>query len=288
MPHTLLQDAPARERMPDGFDPQCVDFEELCAFLHEFVTTMLSMGSQTARMVRSAKRIADVFGADIEMLVLFKHAVVTISSRLDKKLCKTVVIPFRQIGLNFDLSYRLNRLSWELSDSLPAQNAPGATGNEALHTVRRQFYELLQRPRLSHIALCVMIGVASAAFCRLFRGDLYSMAVVFVASQAAFATRYWMLKNALDTRMAFFTAAFVSSFLTALAIVRLPSATPSVAVAASVLFLVPGVPLLNAVNDFIDGYTLMGISRGVHASILILCVGFGLATSILLTGFNVL
>lgn len=69
---------------------------------------------------------------------------------------------------------------------------------------------------------------------------------------------------------------------------KIPSVTPETAVASSVLFLVPGIPLLSAVNDILNGHTLMGISRGVNAAILTLCIAFGLAITLMVTGFNVL
>ena len=48
------------------------------------------------------------------------------------------------------------------------------------------------------------------------------------------------------------------------------------AFATSVLFLVPGVPLINSFTDLIDGNLLNGITRGVHGMIIAFAIALGL------------
>ena len=48
--------------------------------------------------------------------------------------------------------------------------------------------------------------------------------------------------------------------------------TPQIALATSVLFLVPGVQMLNSIMDLMHGHILMGISRGVHSIMMIVCI----------------
>lgn len=56
--------------------------------------------------------------------------------------------------------------------------------------------------------------------------------------------------------------------------------------AASVLFLIPGIPLINAMMDILDGHVLMAVSRLVQASTLIVCIALGLALTMLLLGVD--
>lgn len=292
-------------------------FDELCAFLGEYVSTFVAFGGQTVRVERSALRLGLVFGVSVEMLLLYRHAVVTVAALCDASLHKTIVVPFKPIGHNFSMTFGLNKLSWEAFDDWRAAIGappPGAgkagpgmtmvmgfcvpeqelrTGNAMrsqadLARLRQRFYDIIQQPRLPEWMLCPMIGVASASFCSLFAGDWLAMGIVFFASQAAFIVRRLMLKRHMDVRLAFLAAAFVSSFLSAAGTWHVPSATPATAVASSILFLVPGVPLLSAVNDILNGHTLMGLSRGTHAAILTLCIAFGLVATLMVTGFNVL
>ena len=50
----------------------------------------------------------------------------------------------------------------------------------------------------------------------------------------------------------------------------------------SVLYLVPGVPLINGVIDIVEGYILTGFARLVQASLLIVCIAIGLSFTLLL------
>ena len=48
------------------------------------------------------------------------------------------------------------------------------------------------------------------------------------------------------------------------------------------LFLVPGVPLINGVIDIVEGHILIGCSRLISALLLILCIAVGLSVTLLL------
>ena len=73
---------------------------------------------------------------------------------------------------------------------------------------------------------------------------------------------------------------FIASLIGAAALYFKLGDTSSVALASSVLFLIPGVPLINSVIDILEGYTLMGISRMVGSFIIIICIALGLAATL--------
>ena len=54
------------------------------------------------------------------------------------------------------------------------------------------------------------------------------------------------------------------------------------ALATSVLFLVPGVPLINGVIDIVEGHILIGCSRLINALLLIICIAIGLSATLLM------
>ena len=58
--------------------------------------------------------------------------------------------------------------------------------------------------------------------------------------------------------------------------------TSEVALATSVLFLIPGVPLINGVIDIVEGHVLIGCSRLIGALLLILCIAVGLSVTLLM------
>ena len=64
--------------------------------------------------------------------------------------------------------------------------------------------------------------------------------------------------------------------------------TPETALGTSVLFLIPGVPLINSIFDLLEGHVLVGISRAVNALILIVCIALGLSATLLILGLDTL
>ncbi len=85
-----------------------------------------------------------------------------------------------------------------------------------------------------------------------------------------------MLSRKTDTRIVFIICAFVSSVLACADSLFSIGKTPQVAVATSVLYLVPGIPLLNSFSDMIDRHYICFFSRMTDALILICCLSIGL------------
>jgi uncharacterized membrane protein YjjP (DUF1212 family) len=56
--------------------------------------------------------------------------------------------------------------------------------------------------------------------------------------------------------------------------------------AASVLLLVPGFPLINSVSDMLKGHINMGIARWVFATLLAISVSIGIVASMTLVGVS--
>ena len=52
--------------------------------------------------------------------------------------------------------------------------------------------------------------------------------------------------------------------------------------ATLVLYLVPGVPLINGVIDIVEGHILIGFSRLINALLLIICIAIGLSATLLM------
>ena len=116
-------------------------------------------------------------------------------------------------------------------------------------------------------------------------------AVIFLVFAGA-ALAGWLARFALQRRNApehlcCIVAAFVSSLLAGIGANILGFKT-DIAISTSILYLVPGVPLLNAFIDMFDGHILAGFSRLVKASETILAMTLGLLGAILILGRAIL
>ena len=145
---------------------------------------------------------------------------------------------------------------------------------------------ILALPALNPVLLRFLVACANAAFCRLFDGDAVAMGLVFGATLAGFYLRQKLLHWGMDVKITFFCCAFAASLLASPGLIFGWGATPQTAMAASVLFLIPGIPLINAMMDILDGHVLMAVSRLVQASTLIVCIALGLALTMLLLGVD--
>ena len=52
------------------------------------------------------------------------------------------------------------------------------------------------------------------------------------------------------------------------------------------LYLVPGVPLINCVIDLIEGYIPTAVARGVFGGLILLCIAVGMSLAIMILGIH--
>ena len=86
----------------------------------------------------------------------------------------------------------------------------------------------------------------------------------------------------MNSKIVYLCAAFCASLTASCGVILHLGTTPQTALAVSVLFLIPGIPLINAVQDILDGHVLMGIVRAVQAGMLIAAIALGLSLTMLL------
>lgn len=122
----------------------------------------------------------------------------------------------------------------------------------------------------------VMVGIACAAFSRLFGGDWATFGIVLVAASVGMAVRQQLALRHYAPVLTVLATSFVASLVAAFATRWVPTATPEHALAASVLLLVPGVPLINAFEELVRGYSVMAVSRGVLGLALSLAIALGM------------
>ena len=134
--------------------------------------------------------------------------------------------------------------------------------------------------RIDPIFVLLTVGLANASFCRLFGGDWIAMSIVFTSTLVGFAAKQRMQAHGVNHFLIFIISAFMAS-LCASAALRFDCSAET-ALATSVLFLVPGVPLINGVIDIVEGHILIGCSRLINALLLIICIAIGLSATLLM------
>ncbi|WP_087020879.1 threonine/serine ThrE exporter family protein [Thaumasiovibrio subtropicus] len=151
---------------------------------------------------------------------------------------------------------------------------------------RRAVMEKLERlvpMRYNRWLVLIMIGLSCASFARIAGGDLLIMALTFTASSCGMLVRQTLAHRHFNPLINFGATAFVTTAIAALGVRFQLGNQPFLVMASSVLMLVPGVPLINAVSDMVKGFINMGIARWTMASLLTLstCLGIVLAMNLL-------
>ena len=131
--------------------------------------------------------------------------------------------------------------------------------------------------------MVLMVALSCACFSKLNGGGWDGFLVTFFGSGCAMYIRQVLTSRQINPLINFCITAFVATSVSGL-ILKIPYFTPTatISMAASVLLLVPGFPLINAVADMFKGHVNTGLARWAMASLLTLatCIGVVMAMSV--------
>lgn len=252
------------------------ELKALSKFLSDYSTCLMAVGVQSSRIVKNTSRIAESFGYELDMTLFQKTIIMTIRDK-DCSHSYSTVNKIKAMGLNFAINSQLSTLSWEAYDQ-----------HLSLDELWKRYNAIIHKPRENKWLVLLLVACANASFCRLFQGDLPSMGIVFMATLAGFFIRTLLMERHWNHLGVFIISSFIASMIGSTGYMLGWGTTPSMALGTSVLYLVPGVPLINGIMDIIDGHVLAGTSRLINAANLIICITIGLSLTLLLTGISTL
>jgi len=261
--------------MNPDFTDKVPTIEQIADLLTDISCELMSAGAHTMRIIQNVSRMAETFGYKIDVSVFQLSIMMTITSKEDPTKRLTVIKKTRHLVLNFTIVSDLSALSWDTYDQQLGYDE-----------IKKRFHEIISQKRMSRWLVLFLVACANASFCALFKGDFQAIGLVFIATLAGFFVRQEMVKRHINHLVMFTTCAFVASLLAGLGYVLHWGNTPEIALASSVLYLIPGVPLINSILDIIEGHILTGIARLVNATSLIVCIAIGLFTSMLILGLE--
>ena len=245
-------------------------------FLSEYSTTLMAVGVQTSRIVKNTSRIAESFGLEVDMTIFQKTIIMTLRDK-DNTHTYSSVNKIKPLALNFFINSKLSTLSWDIYDY-----------NLSLEEAEKRYKEIVSVPREKDMTVLILVAIANASFCRLFHGDFTSMGIVFVATLIGFRVRQILMKNHWNHLAVFLICSFIASMVGSMGFLFGWGNTPEVALGTSVLFLIPGVPMINSIMDVIDGHVLAGTSRFINATMLIISIALGLSLTLAVTNISAL
>lgn len=263
-----------------------IDKERLLDFLLRYATTQTSVGVQTNRIVVNTTRIAHAYGYEPTIMTFQRNMTMTLSPVLGDGRHSyrpldahpvSGMLQHRHGPLNFFFNAELSRLSWYTYDNHPS-----------LDELEECFEKILNTPPMNRWLVLYLISQANMAFCLLFGGDLVSGLFVFLGTFCGFLLRQELNRRHVYHYLTVVLSAFVASFVVGLGAKFGYEEFPKIALSASVLYLIPGVPFINGMMDILDGYILNGISRLLTAVMIVVSITVGLSVTLMSLGLSLL
>ncbi len=230
---------------------------------------LMQSGADSNRIDRNLRRIAAYMGISADkfhMHITYTTLMLSISDGVNS------ITKFRKCtghGVNMTTVSAISRLTWH------------ALENE--YTIDQYEKELDRIAGIGHHyprwLIVLSVGLACGGFCMLFGCDEAAALTTWVAASVALFIRQELHKRRLNNYMVVAVSAFVATMISTLAASFQFSTTPNHPIFASVLFLIPGVPLINSLDDMIDGFTIVGLTRAIVGFLIIISISFGMTVA---------
>ena len=259
-------------------DPPDLGIKSACRvadLLLDMGAVLLVSGAHCGRINRNIDRVAETWGFKVELFITFTGLMVSIKniSRSGEPVAR--FLRTTPHGVHFGILTEISLLTWQVMEK-----------NLGIDEVEARLAEIKKLPHHPRWLVLPGVGAACACLCLLLGGDGADAGVTFVAAVCGMFVRQETLKMRFNPMIAFIAASFATALVASSDVLLRLGAFPETALAASVLYLVPGVPLINCVIDLIEGYVPTAIARGVYGGFILLCIAVGMSLAIFLLGIQ--
>ena len=236
---------------------------------------LLQHGVESTVVVQMASRLGVALGVDSVECALTPNAVIL--STLYNNHCITTTRKNTDKGINMQVVTEVQHIV--------------IAAEHHIYDLRhvREKLDRIKPLKYNRYLVVVMVGLSCACFSHLAGGDWTIFGITFIASALAMYIRQIISARHFNPLIVFAVTAFVASLVAGSALKYELGNDPQIALASSVLLLVPGFPLVNSLADILKGHINMGIARWVIATVLTFgsCIGIVFALSLLnITGWG--
>ncbi len=248
--------------------------EKSVNLLLEICSLLMSSGANTKRVIGSVNRFADALNLESHELISHKSMIMTIIDKNTKE-TYTVVNQIPKYKINFSIVAEISRASWTAADK-----------HWNYEQIKQRIELIKNGNRYPFWAELLTVSFAGAGFAKLFGGDYLNMLVAFTATLIGLVVSKIAAHSNVNSYARTYLSAVFASVTASLGIIFNIGSEPQVALATSVLFLVPGVPLINSFIDLFNNHILNGLVRFISGFIIVLAIGLGLITAMLIFNLN--
>ena len=239
---------------------------------------LVESAADTNRIMRNMKRTAAFLGLPEEHLHIYVQFNMLMVNLSDNEHSFTKFQRCDKHGINMTTISLISKLSWK-----------AIREDYSIERYAEDLEAIASRPRnYTPVQVAIGTGFACGGFCIQFGCDWTAFFYASFAAAIGMYLRGLMLRKGLNNYMGIAIAAFISTVI-AWATTYLPSSwtdTPLHPLLACALFIVPGVPLINFVDDMLDNYIQVGLTRAINTFLMIVAMSFGIAFFLKLSNFD--
>lgn len=242
-----------------------IDYDEQTKITRAIIKAavlMLEFGAESKLIEQTAQRLGKALGVGSVEISLIPSAIVL--TTLYKNQSVTTTRRAHHKPINMSIVCDVQKMTIEVEkNSLDASYII-----KTIKDIKPNYY--------NRWLVVFMVGVSCASFSYLQGADLGAFIITFFAAAIAMYIRQELARKKFILILTFGITAFIATLIASISSIEGLSSTPNIALASSVLLLVPGFPFVNSFSDAVKGYLSMGWGRWLQASLLTLATSMGI------------
>lgn len=259
------------------------DYKEEVILLRRKLDLLLRTGkllvesaADTNRIERNLKRVAAYLGLPEDKTHIDIRWTMLMVNISDERHSFSKFQKCEKHGINMEAISEVSKLSWR-----------AVSENYSLDKYEEELEKIRTKKRnYTPLVVAIGAGFACGGFCKLFGCDWIAFLYASFCAFVGFRARARCMHYGINVYMSIAVAAFVSTCLAYLTSLTGLSSTPYHPLLACALFIVPGVPLINFVDDMIDNHLMVGVNRAANTVMMVAAMSFGIAFALRILGQN--
>lgn len=236
---------------------------------------LMQYGAESTVVVELTKRLGVALGmASVECALSFNAITLT---TLYNGRCITTARNTVHQGINVRILVQIGHIVMSAEHSPKDETTLDELQNR-LMTLDKSAYPIY--------TVAVFVGLSCASFAYLHSSNWRIAMITFVSAMIAMSIRLLLASWHYNVFIAVIVTAFIATLIGATAYFLELGEHADIAVASSVLLLIPSFPIINALSDILKGYINMGVGRFVWASMLSLSACVGIVMALMLLGIT--
>lgn len=247
---------------------------DIGALLLDIGALLMSSGANTNRIRLTIQRIGESYNFKTDFLITHRAIMLTLKDSNGNVSFNELKQTYAHIP-NFKMVSGLSKLSWQIvEDKLSVKKA------------KIEVERLKTLPHYPRLVVLAVVAFACSSFCRLNGGTFLEMLIVFIAAFSGVFIRQELAKKKVNPYFNIFIASFSTASICGSLGLLLPFQHDNIVFITSILYLIPGIQLINSITDILDGNTINGIVRAFIGLVISFAISAGLLLAILIFNPN--